>query len=277
MTLIERQAPSHWYLPDGRPFHEVPKKDGSGNRPVTLRDARQVLAFPSVTNVLSVLAKPGLDAWKIEQGIMAALTLPRLPDEALDDFARRVVKDMGEQVDKAADFGTAIHRACELYVSEKVCPSDPMLLRFFEPWRAWCDANVECVGAVETVVVERDLGYGGRVDMLAKLKGIGWSVVDFKTQKVKRSARGEPKPSFYESWPLQLAAYAEPLRWRSRKPVEAIVSVVIDSAEPGPVHVKVWEDLPKHYEYFLLALQLWKYCKGYDPVLPEVGGRPEVN
>ena len=73
MTLIERQAPSHWYLQDGRPFHEIANASGTGNRPVTLRDARKVLAFPSVTNVLGVLAKPGLDAWKIEQGIMAAL------------------------------------------------------------------------------------------------------------------------------------------------------------------------------------------------------------
>ncbi len=277
MTLIERQAPSHWYLSDGRPFHEIAKKDGTGNRPVTLRDARQVLAFPSVTNVLGVLAKPGLDAWKIEQGIMAALTLPRLPEEPLDAFARRVVKDMGDQVEKAADFGSAIHRACELYASEKVCPSDATLLRFFEPWRAWFDANVECVGLLEAVVVDCEYGYGGRVDMLAKLKGVGWTVVDFKTQKVKRGSRGEAKPTFYETWPLQLAAYAEPLRQRSGKPVEAIASVVIDSVEPSPVQVKVWENPQRHWELFLQALELWKYCKGYDPVLPPQGGRAEVN
>src|SRR6478752_3695799 len=112
MILIERQPASHWYLRDGRPYHEIAKKDGSGNRPVTLADARKVLALPSVTNILNVLAKPGLDAWKIEQGIMAALTLPRRADEPLDTFARRVVVDMGEQVDRAADFGTAIHSAC---------------------------------------------------------------------------------------------------------------------------------------------------------------------
>ena len=32
MTLIERNQPSHWYLRDGTPFHEIAKKDGSGNR-----------------------------------------------------------------------------------------------------------------------------------------------------------------------------------------------------------------------------------------------------
>ena len=34
-------------------------------------------------------------------------------------------------------------------------------------------------------------------------------MVDFKTQKVKRSAKGEAKPVFYETWPLQLAAYRQ--------------------------------------------------------------------
>src|SRR5690349_19123565 len=128
MILIQRQPASHWYLRDGTPFHEIAKKDGSGNRPVTLADARKVRALPSVTNVLNVLAKPGLDAWKIEQGIMAALTLPRGTEESLDSFAHRVVSDMGEQVDKAADFGTAIHNACEVYALHKQPPEDPRLL-----------------------------------------------------------------------------------------------------------------------------------------------------
>ena len=149
MTLIDRQAPSHWYLRTGQPYHEVPKKDGTGNRPVTLADARKCLALPSVTNVLGVLAKPGLDAWKIEQGIMAALTLPQLPGEAVDAFARRVVTDMGEQVERAADFGTAIHAACEMYAREKIVPTDPKLLPFFTDWQRWFDENVERVESLE--------------------------------------------------------------------------------------------------------------------------------
>lgn len=58
-----------------------------------MADARKVLALSSVTNVLGVLVKPGLDAWKIEQGIVSALTLPRHPGEELGDFAHRVVAD----------------------------------------------------------------------------------------------------------------------------------------------------------------------------------------
>jgi len=294
MTLIERQAPSHWYLRDGRPFHVIAKKDGSGNRAVTLADARKVMAFPSVTNVLGVLAKPGLDAWKIEQGIMAALTLPRLADEPLDVFARRVVEDMGEQVEKAADFGTAIHNACEVYALNKQMPEDPKLREHLEPWRQWFDANVERIGCIEQVFVHSEHGYAGRVDMVALLKGDGasgasggggapyWAVVDFKTQKVKRSAKGEPKPAFYETWPLQLAAYRQAVLVSGARHVTGLVSVVIDSSAPGPVHVKQWAPcggpLVDYFGSFLAAVALWKYVKNYDPVHPGMGcERPELN
>ena len=64
MILIKRESASHWYLPDRTPFHEVERADGKGLRPVTLRDARKVRAYPSVTNILGVLAKPALDAYR---------------------------------------------------------------------------------------------------------------------------------------------------------------------------------------------------------------------
>ncbi len=280
MILIQRQAASHWYLRDGRPFHEIAKKDGSGTRPVTLADARKVLAFPSVTNVLGVLAKPTLEAWKIEQGILSALTLPRQPNEDLGAFAHRVVADMGEQVEKAADFGSAIHAACEAYALNMQLPEDVKLLAFMDDWVRWFNQNVERVAAIEQVFVNHEHGYAGRVDMVALLKGDGgggatshyWAVVDFKTQKVKRSAKGEPKPAFYETWPLQLAAYRQAILSSGAKNVTGLVSVVIDSAQPGPVHVRRWEVSrgerrreDGYFGAFRSALELWRYVKAYDP------------
>ena len=276
MILIQRQPASHWYLRDGRPFHEIAKKDGSGNRPVTLADARKVFALPSVTNVLGVLAKPRLDAWKIEQGIMAALTLPRQAEEPLDAFAHRVVEDMGAQVEKAADFGTAIHNACEVYALNKQLPQDIRLLNFLEDWVRWFDSNVERVASIEQVFVHHEHGYAGRVDMVALLRGIGWCVVDFKTQKVKRSAKGEAKPAFYETWPLQLGAYRQAILASGAKDVKGIVSVVVDSAQPGPVHVKQWTGVD-YFGSFLAALELWKYVKNYDPRLQRTPASPSLN
>ena len=271
MTLIEREAPSHWYLRDGRAFHQIARSDGSGDRAVTLADARKVQALPSVTNVLGVLAKPGLDAWKIEQGIMAALTLPRTAEEPLDVFAKRVVADMSAQVDKAADFGTAIHGACERYALLKEVPTDATLLGFFEPWQEWFDDNVEQVDSIEQVFVHSGQGFAGRVDMVARLRGLGWCVVDFKTQKMRRGPAGRPpRATFYETWPLQLSAYQQAMAWQTGKLAPRLVSVVMNSVEPGPVHVKVWKPAESYVEAFDAALTLWRYVKDYDPsiVLP---------
>ena len=283
MILIQRQAASHWYLRDGRAFHEIAKKDGSGNRPVTLADARKVLAFPSVTNVLGVLAKPTLEAWKIEQGILSALTLPRQPGEELGAFAHRVVADMGEQVVKAADFGSAIHAACEVYALNKQLPEDIRLLAFMDDWVRWFDTNVERVASIEQVFVNHEHGYAGRVDMVALLRNIGWTVVDFKTQKVKRSAKGEPKPAFYETWPLQLAGYRQAILASGAKNVTGTVSVVIDSAQPGPVHTRMWngecrmQSEDRYFNSFAAAMELWRYVKGYDPRLEGVPAGVQLN
>lgn len=270
MILIQRESASHWYLPDGTPYHDVPRADGNGNRSVTLRDARKVTAFPSVTNILSVLAKPGLDAWKQEQAIMAALTLPRINNEPLDDFARRVVTDMGDQVRQAADLGSAVHAAIEGYLQTGEQPENPDILRLFEPVKLWIDDHIERVALVETVAVHPQFGYAGRIDLVAKLKNAGsWAVIDFKTQKMKPNAKGVYQATFYETWPLQLIAYFKALSrgGECSQPLEDIASVVISSVEPTPVQIKVWprEEHEAYWQAFNCARELWCFSKGYRP------------
>jgi hypothetical protein len=72
--------------------------------------------------VHEVLAKPGLDAWKQEQAILAALTLPRSEGETLDDFAKRVLVDMTSEVGRDADLGSAVHAAIEGYAQGRWLP-----------------------------------------------------------------------------------------------------------------------------------------------------------
>ncbi len=138
--------------------------------------------------------------------------------------------DMGEQVEKAADFGSAIHAACAVYALNKQLPDGVRLLAFLDDWARWFDQNVERVASIEQVFVHHEHGYAERVDMVALLRGLGWAGVDLKTQKAKQSAKGEPKPAFYETWPLQLAAYRQAVLASGAKNVTKLVSVVIDSA-----------------------------------------------
>jgi hypothetical protein len=39
--LLRTEKSSHWYDKDGNAVFEIPKKDGSGMRPTTVKDARE--------------------------------------------------------------------------------------------------------------------------------------------------------------------------------------------------------------------------------------------
>jgi hypothetical protein len=223
-----------------------------------------------VTNVLGVISNPGLAAWKQEQAILAALTLPRHEDEPLDDFARRVVTDMASEVKSAADRGSAVHAAIEGYAQGGWLPEDKEIARLFEPARQWFDAEVIQVHSVEIAAGNPEWGYAGRVDLVATLRSTGRpTVIDFKTQKTRRDKAGHFKPLLHDTWPLQLEAYRQALICRDKGLADAaIASVVIGSTEPVPVVVKVWDDADKagFFRAFLAARDLWVWQKNYCPV-----------
>jgi len=115
--VVRPDSASHWYLVDPEKgvesFHTVPyagKRGKNGEtRKTTLRDARKVNAFPSVTNVLGILHKDFLEAYKVNQAILAALTLPKIDGESEDEFAKRVVLDSKEHAASAARLGSRLH------------------------------------------------------------------------------------------------------------------------------------------------------------------------
>jgi hypothetical protein len=75
-TTTHASESGHWYAPDGTPRYEVMGKNGN-MRPATLRDARKMGWYPGVTSIIKCAAAPGLESWKQNQVLLAALTLPR--------------------------------------------------------------------------------------------------------------------------------------------------------------------------------------------------------
>ncbi len=252
---------SHWYKLRGERWeacHFVTNKKG-GTRPTTLADARKMLLVPSVTTILDrVLHKPALLNWKVRQGILSALTLPRREDEDLDAYAERVAYDMDSEGRAARDFGGRIHSALEKILANPQARVDSDLEPYLESARKWIASSIEEILGTEQTVGNDVMGYAGRYDLRARVKIFGESVIDFKTQGIKRG------PVFYEEWPLQLSAYsnASPSLNRIRT-----ISVIVNSAEPGPVYCHVWDDDGKAWEMFRYCLEIWKYLTGYDPGL----------
>ena len=249
-TIIARSAESvHWYGQDGSPQYTVKAKDGS-DRPATLRDARKFNLVPSVTTVMKIMAKPGLDVWKNEQLLLAAMTLPRKETETEKEFIARIVADSKETGKQAAEKGTRIHESIERwYVGERdvehLETAKAFELAVFQhfktdPFEKW---------KTETAFAS-PLGFGGKVD-LHTMTGQG-IVVDAKT----KDFGPDDKVDAYDEMLMQLAAYRQGLE----RPNARCANVFASRTHPGLIKIVEWseEDLQKGWEMFQCLLRFWK-------------------
>lgn len=263
--IVSISQPSHFYWPDGRPCYEVEMATKPGQmRATTLADARKLGLVPSVTTILSLLSKPFLDAWKLEQAIMAALTLPEIPGESIDDRARRIARDAEQQADDARKKGSLMHDAVENYCIRGEIPLDPTIRPLFLPFKEWFAQNCERLHYCEKPVVNKVLGYAGKLDCKAHIKGVGVAIIDFKTRK----PNSKGKHSVYDTDVMQLAAYRAADAMQNPIPATACLSVIINSQEPG-IHVHQWPEaeLEAAWRKFELLVHYWQLDKNYKPIL----------
>jgi hypothetical protein len=193
----------HWYSKDGTPAYTTIGK--TGERATTLRDARKLGLLPSVTTINGMLSKAGLDTWKQQQVLLAALTLPRQPDEPEADWLARVMQDSKATGREAAERGTAIHAVIEAYFDQVYMPEKPAYLDGI-------DKALEKAFGSQLWLSEKSfghpLGFGGKCDLMAKpVNGEGGGfIVDFKTKDANLD-----KVDVYFEHEMQLAAYREGL------------------------------------------------------------------
>lgn len=245
---------SHWYKnATGLPCYEVPKVAG-GMRDTTLRDARKMGLVPSVTTVLQVVAKPALTNWMVDQGIMAALTLPREAGEPDDAFVKRVKADSKAQAIAAAEEGNRIHDAIEQHYLGRYVPDQ------YQPHVAAVAAKIagmfpDITDWIPESSFAHPDGYGGKVDLHSPSTGI---VCDWKSKDGDLS--GGKKLAYDQHW--QLAAYQHGLGLRQN----ICANVFVSRTHPGSVAAQIWDVNAVAYglEHFRLALALWQHEKQFD-------------
>lgn len=245
----------HWYDRDGKPVYEMLAANGSGMRPVTLRDARKLGYLPGVSGVMNCAAKDALTRWKVKQGILAAMTLPRIPGEPDDDFIERVIRDSQEQARKAAERGSAIHAAIQSHYEGEV--PDPEYWHFIPPVVAKVG---EWSGVATGWKAEHSFahpaGYGGKVDLFSDC------VIDFKTKEFSQQDVDGGKQFAWDEQCIQLAAYREGLKMPAARCANVFVSV----NNPGLVVVSEWSEpeLQRGWKMFQGLLAYWKAARKYD-------------
>lgn len=243
----------HWYTVEGAPFYTTRSRNGE-ERGVTLRDARKINAVPSVTTVLQVVAKPQLEAWKIRQGILAALTLPRAEGEDDEAYLARVLSDSREQAKAAAEEGTRIHDAIEQSFNGGRVP-DAYLPHVEATRRRIAELFPGITDWIAEASFAHPSGYGGKVDLHSPSAGI---VIDYKG---KDGDFTDGKKLAYDQH-YQLAAYQHGLAL----PANVCANLFISRTHPGCVTEHIWpvEDIEDGRAVFLDALRLWKRLKRYE-------------
>jgi len=254
----------HWYRADASACFEVPKFKGGGMRSVTIKDARALHLYPSVTTILSCLERPALLDWKLKQVAMAALTIPHLPGEDSDTFIARIIKDAFKQVEDAADLGTRIHKALELHFASQPYESD--LAVFVQAVDKWMASEGVTIQERELRLVNEEAGYAGTTDLtFANYKGFG--VGDYKTRKTNPKYPCTP----YDGQIMQTAAY-HVAKYGRIEDAACDFNLFISTTEPGRIEA-CWYGAPTlrdEYGAFLHVCALWRHLKQYDPRNPSV-------
>lgn len=244
---------SHWYHPaTGKPCHEVPYKDkkrAGEMRPTTLKDARELGLVPSVTNLLNIIANPALLNWKIQQVLLASMTLPRNNGESEEDYVERIIKDSEAYTAKTADIGARIHDAVDNYLTHGNDTSTPDIAPQCHRVYDWIEANVSHVSANEEVIIGN--GFAGRVDLIAGLKGLsGEFILDFKTRSPYKGALTARKSDLW-----QLCGY----RLGYGDPRVGVASLLINRDAPTDPEATVWQanDMASATLVFKSARAIW--------------------
>jgi hypothetical protein len=238
-VLSKSKVPSgHWYRPDGTPVHKLPTPDGKGERPTTIRAAKRLGLYPSVTSILSILAKPGWRSGNSTRWRWPRCARPRRRG-IRGVLVQRVRNAAFEQVEQAADLGTMIHAALELAMAGEPYPDD--LRPYVEPVMAWKQqTGIEIIDR-EIRLVNKQHGFAGTADVLFRYGRNGIGILDYKTRKTKP---GE-EVTAYDNQAMQLAAYGATYWGEENVGRLLAANVFISTTEPGRVVVVKHPDVTR--------------------------------
>lgn len=179
--------------------------------------------YPSVTTVLGVQDKSGLNAWRARVG----------EEEA---------KKIGV---RAANRGSDVHLIAENYLNnlpDYKTKCMPINLMTFNTLKPIIDKYVNNIYFQEAPLYSRKIKTAGRVDLIAEFNGV-LSIIDFKT------SRRPKKAEWIEGYFMQESFYAAAFYELTSIPIKQIVTLVmVDDDKPQVFVEQPLKWLPKFLE-----------------------------
>lgn len=186
-------------------MHSIIGKNGK-ERATTLRDARKLNLFPSVTTIMSVQDKPMLTQWLINQLLAYCIEHPYSPYEhVVEKYKTLALVAMRKGGKDAAERGTEIHNKLETYYRDGLI--DIKDEKYIRPAFTLIEETFGFGGWVSEATFAA-AGFAGCVDLHNPHKHI---IIDFKT-KDKEDINDVEQ---YDDHKMQLAAYQVGLKMPS--------------------------------------------------------------
>jgi hypothetical protein len=221
-------------------------------------------AYPSVTTILDVIAKPALGPWYakeerryFETAMLEVLARPgaRDPEYVLSAVAEAVtgVKAADREKQRAATIGTAVHAGIEWHLRRALGDDpgpEPLLpdaaLWAVESWKDWAKAV-----ALKPLVIERTVycircGYAGTLDLYARVEN-RLTIIDWKTGR-----------AIYPEAFLQNVAYRHAAREQGLPSEQGLIVRLPKLLSDPAWEAMIVPDTLKLQD-FLAALRLWRW------------------
>lgn len=262
---------SHWYDSEGNPRHFEGKNGGD----TTLREARKLELYPSVTTITTIRHKQGLVYWLQQEAAQMAAHIVCNDADLHPDLIQRERYDKGwsteviarakEKTTEKADAGTEIHDMLEKF------HDDPFSVEGDD--KRICYAIIECIKentglslfddfTPELRFCDTGYGYAGTCDLHTHPPQKKLWIIDYKTKdEVTDKTRGFPEQA------EQLAAYSHGLGI----PAARLGNIFIQRKENPPPKDEPWPVTffehkdPMAWQRFKHTLQLWQVIKKYGP------------
>jgi len=191
-------------------------------------------SLPSVTSVLRIKNKEGLNIWRAKLGFEAS----EQEREETSEIGKEIHRYIAQLIN-----GVSIQKLEWSLLGEEIKNG----IRAYE--RVRVEANLKCE-ATEMIVYNLELGYAGTLDFVGTVYKEG-GLIDWKTGK-----------RFYPSMLAQGVAYYKALPAEIRSRIQNIYTVNLNRNTGVPdIHRLRVEDSDPYWDYFLACLNLFKCDK----------------
>jgi genome maintenance exonuclease 1 len=189
--------------------------------------------YPSVTTVLSIMEKDGLEKWKKSVG---------------EEQAAKIVTQAGIR-------GTEVHLIAEEYIDNKpdyAVGKMPTNMFTFNQIKPLLDKHLDNIWFQEAPLYSHFIRVAGRVDLVAEWNG-KLSIIDFKT------SRKPKKREWIQNYFMQESFYAVAFEERIGKPIKQLVTIVAVDSDDPQVFIENRDD---HIHNFIVLRKKYTELKG---------------